>query len=172
MKHESGVTLLELVSVIAAGMMILAAGTLATVPWLAREAMRGSLHDAGTLVQVARTEAVKRNHGCKFVVDLSTRAMSVVDMNGTESPDDDRVLRRAQLSSVVGVARPDAGSAITFATESDAVYLVEFHPDGYVSTGAGEMVLYAGDSYQKLVVYAAGGVRYEKWDGSSWTRSW
>ena len=172
MKRESGVTLLELVVVMTVGMMILAAGALTTVPWLAREVMRGSLHDAGTLARVARIEAVKRNHSCRFVVDLSTRAMSVVDMNGTESPDDDRVLRRAWFPSVVGVARPDAGSAITFATESDAVYLVEFHPDGYVSTGAGEMVLYAGDSYQKLVVYAAGGVRYEKWDGSSWTRSW
>ena len=152
--------------------MILAAGTLATVPWLAREAMRGSLHDAGSLVQVARTEAVKRNHGCRFVVDLSTRAMSVVDTNGTENPDDDRVLQQVLLPSVVGVARPDGGSAITFATESDAVYLVEFHPDGYVSTGAGEMVLYAGDGYQKLAVYAVGSVRYEKWDGSSWAQSW
>lgn len=172
MERESGVTVLQLLSVIAVGMMILAAGALAIVPWLAREVMRGSLHNAGTLVQVARTEAVKRNHGCRFVVDLSTRAMSVVDTNGTESPNDDRVLRRAQLPSVVGVARPDGGPAITFTTESDAVYVVEFDPDGSVSTGAGEMVLYAGDSYQKLAVYAAGGMRYEKWDGSSWTRSW
>jgi Tfp pilus assembly protein FimT len=150
--------------------MILVLGTLATVPWLARETMRGALHDAGTLLRVARTEAVKRSHDCRFIVDLSARTMSVVDTNGTSNSSDDLVLRRTRLPSVVSVARPDEGSAITFAEASGSVYLVQFDPGGYVSSGAGEMVLYGGECYRKLVVHSAGGVGYERWNGSSWAQ--
>ena len=77
------------------------------------------------------------------------------------------VLRWAAFPSVVSVARPDAGPPITFAG-ADPVYTVEFHPDGYVASGAGEMVLCSGTHYDKVLVYSAGGVRYEQWDGSSW----
>ena len=44
----------------------------------------------------------------------------------------------------------------------------EFDPDGHVSTGAGEMVLCSGERYGKVIVYSAGGVRYERWDGLAW----
>jgi Tfp pilus assembly protein FimT len=158
----------ELLIVLTMATMLAALGAVATVPRLAREAMRGAVHNGGTLVRAARIESVKRNRPCRFVMDLGARTMSVVDTNGTTTSSDDLVLRSLSLPSVVSVARPDAGSPITFTPASGSVYHVEFAPDGRVSTGAGEMVLFSGERYAKVVVYSAGGVRYEEWNGSSW----
>jgi len=166
-KRQAGVTLPELLVVLTLATVVLALGAVATVPQLAREAMRGALHNGGALVRAAQTEAVKRNRACRFVVDLNARTMSVVDTNGTTTVTDDTTLRLLPLPSIVSVARPDTGSPITFALAS-GLYHVEFDPDGHVSTGAGEMVLCSGERYGKVVVYSAGGVRYEKWNGLSW----
>ncbi len=166
-KQQAGVTLSELLIVLTLATMVMAVGAVATVPRLARESMRGALHNIGTLVRVAHLESVKRNRACRFVVDLAARTLSVVDTNGTTAPNDDNTIRSLNMSSIVSVARPDTGSPITFTTAS-GVYYVEFDPDGHVSTGAGEMVLCSGERYGKVVVYSAGGVRYERWDGLSW----
>ncbi len=166
-KQQAGVTLSELLIVLTLATMVMAVGAVATVPRLAHEAMRGALHNGGTLVRAAQTEAVKRNRACRFVVDLAARTLSVVDTNGTATPTDDNTIRSLTMPSIVSVARPDAGSPITF-TPASGVYHVEFDPDGHVSTGAGEMVLCSGERYSKVVVYSAGGVRYERWDGLSW----
>jgi hypothetical protein len=148
--------------------MLVALGAVAAVPRLAREAMRSALHNGGTLVRAAQIESVKRNRPCRFVMDLGARTMSVVDTIGTTTASDDVVLRSFALPTVVSVARPDAGPPITFTAGSGSAYHVEFAPDGSVSTGAGEMVLFSGGRYTKVVVYSAGGVRYEKWNGSLW----
>ena len=166
-KRQAGVTVSELLIVFTMATMVMAIGAVSTVPRIAREAMRSTLHNSGTLVRAARLEAVKRNRACRFVVDLTARTLSVVDTNGTATPTDDNTLRSLDMPSIVSVARPDAGSPITF-TAVSGVYHVEFDPDGHVSTGAGEMVLCSGERYSKVVVYSAGGVRYEEWDGSSW----
>ncbi len=166
-KRQAGVTVSELLIVFALVTMVMAAGAVATVPRIARETMRGALHNAGTLVRAARLESVKRNRACRFVVNLTTRTLSVVDTNGTATPTDDNTLRSLNMPSIVSVARPDAGSPITF-TSASGVYHVEFDPDGHVSTGAGEMVLCSGERYGKVIVYSAGGVRYERWDGLAW----
>ena len=166
-KQQAGVTLPELLIVITLATMVMALGAMTTVPRLARESMRGALHNIGTLVPVAQLESVKHNRACRFVVDLATRTLSVVDTNGTATPADDTTIRSLALPSIVSVARPDVGSPITF-TLASGVYYVEFDPDGHVSTGSGEMVLCSGEQYGKVIVYSAGGVRYEKWDGLSW----
>jgi prepilin-type N-terminal cleavage/methylation domain-containing protein len=168
MSRQSGITLLELLVVVSVGAVILAVATMATVPWLARESMRSAVRQAGSLLQVARTEAVKRNLECRFVVDLPARTMSVVDTNGTASLSDDQTIRLSRLPSVVSIARPDSGSAITFHEEPGSVFQVDFDPDGFVSNGAGEMVLYGGEQFEKIVVYSAGGIRFERWSGSTW----
>ena len=46
MSGQSGITLLELLVVVAVSAVILAVGAMATVPWLARESMRGAVRDA------------------------------------------------------------------------------------------------------------------------------
>lgn len=166
-KRQAGMTVSELLIVFTLATMVMALGAVATVPRIARESMRGALHNIGSLVRAARLESVKRNRSCRFVVDLTARTLSVVDTNGTASVSDDTTLRSLLLPSIVSVARPDAGSPITF-TLASGVYHVEFDPDGHVSTGAGEIVLCSGERYGKVIVYSAGGVRYQKWDGLSW----
>jgi len=165
--RQAGFTLSELLVVLTVATMVVAFAAMAAVPHLAKEAMRSTLHNGGTLVRAARIEAVKRDRACRFVVDLTARTMSVVDTNGTGTTSDDTVLRSTGLPSIVSVARPDTGSPITF-TATGSVYHVEFDADGHVSSGAGEMVLCSGERYGKVVVYTAGGVRYEKWNGSAW----
>jgi prepilin-type N-terminal cleavage/methylation domain-containing protein len=167
MDKQSGFTLLELMVVLLLSGLALAAGALFTVPALASEAMRSTLHDAGSLLQMARIEAVKRNHECRFVVNPPERTMSVIDTNGTSTGTDDIVLRVRPIPRVVALARPDSGSPITFSPDG-TTYVVDFDQDGYVSAGSGEMVLYGGERYDRLIVYAAGGVRYERWNGSVW----
>ena len=93
----------ELVVALALGVVLLFAGTIVSVPWLAREASRGALHDARVLLQTARMEAVRRNHACSFEIDLASRTMAVVDMNGTSTTTDDpraAVLKSVALSNV------------------------------------------------------------------------
>jgi Tfp pilus assembly protein FimT len=170
MKLQSGYTLVELLATLMLAVTIVAIGVAFTVPQIARQTMRSNLHTGGTFVRAARTEAVKRSRACRFVVDLDARTMSVVDTLGTASAGDDEVLLQAVFPSVVSVARPDPGLPITFAGSSP-VYTVEFHPHGYVSSGTGEMVLFAGTQYGKFVVLAAGGVRYEHWNGATWVEN-
>ncbi len=167
LKLQSGVTLVELLAVLVLAVTVIALGTAVTVPQIARQTMRSTLHTGGTLIRSARVEAVKRNRECKFVVNLDARTMSVVDTQGTTTTTDDEVLHWAAFPSVVSVARPDAGAPISFAG-SDPIYSIEFHPDGYASSGAGEMVLCSGAYYDRLTVYSAGGIRYERWNGSAW----
>jgi prepilin-type N-terminal cleavage/methylation domain-containing protein len=166
--RQAGFTLSELLVVLTVATMVMAFAAIAAVPRLANETMRSTLHNGGTLVRAARIEAIQRDRACRFVVDLTARTMSVVDTHGTATTTDDTLLRSAGLPSIVSVARPDAGSPITF-TASGSVYHVEFDADGHVASGSGEMVLCSGERYGKLVVYTAGGVRYEKWDGTAWT---
>jgi prepilin-type N-terminal cleavage/methylation domain-containing protein len=169
--NQRGLSLLELLVVLALGIILLWMGTLVSVPWLARESMRGTLHEASVLLQTARLEAVSRNTACSFRIDLSTRTMAVVDMNDTSTTTDDEVLQTRRLPSPVAVAHPSAGSPVTFEFVSGSLYRVVFDPDGYVSSGAGELVLYGGTQYGKVLVYSAGGIRHQRWDGSSWTSS-
>ncbi len=166
-KRQAGMTVSELLIVFTLATLVMALGAVATVPRIARESMRGALHNIGTLVRAAQLESVKRNRACRFVVDLAARTLSVVDTNGTITLSDDDTIRFLTMPSIVSVARPDTGSPITF-TPASGVYHVEFDPDGHVSTGAGEMVLCSGERYGRFVVFSAGGVRYERWNGSSW----
>jgi Tfp pilus assembly protein FimT len=159
----------EVLIALALGAIMLFVSTLVSVPWLAREAMRGALHDASVLLRTARMEAVGRNNACSFRIDLSTRTMFVVDMNDTSTTTDDVVLRSRRLPAPVAVAHPDSGSPVTFEFVGGSVYRVVFHPDGYVTSGTGELVLFGGERYGKVLVYSAGGVRHQRWDGASWT---
>jgi Tfp pilus assembly protein FimT len=167
--RQAGVTLSELLVVVAVATLVMALGAWTAAPRLAHETMRSTLHNGGALVQAARIEAIRLDRACRFVVDLDARTMYVADTNGTTTLADDIALRTYTMPSVVSVARPDAGSPITFTYVAGSVYHVEFDADGHVATGAGEMVLCAGGSYRRILVYGAGGVRYQRWDGSNWS---
>ena len=117
---------------------------------------------------LARVEALSRNHACAFLVDLDAREISVVDTNGTVTDTDDVVLQARRLPTTVSVARPDGGSAITFESIGGSLYRVQFDADGHVTSGTGELVLYGGEHYGRVIIYSAGGVRHQRWNGSSW----
>jgi hypothetical protein len=124
------------------------------------------------LLQRTKAEALSRNHDCRFVLDVAQRTMTVLDGNGTSMTSDDTVLVRRPLPSPVGFARPDAGVPITFAAISASAYEVVFDSAGRVDSGAGEMVVFGGGRYRRLTVYGAGGMRFERWVGSAWTREY
>jgi prepilin-type N-terminal cleavage/methylation domain-containing protein len=167
--NQRGLSLLELLAALALGTLLIFVGTLVSVPWLAREAMRGSLHDASVLLQTARMEAVSRNHPCSFRIDVGARTMSIVDMNDPGTTADDVVLQTRRLPEPVAVTHPTAAAPVTFELVGGTLYRVVFDPDGYVSSGAGDLVLYGGEQFGRVRVYSAGGIRHERWDGSAWT---
>ena len=71
--RQAGFTLSELLVVLTVATMVMAFAAIAAVPHLAKEAMRSTLHNGGTLVRAAKIEAVKRDRACRFVVDLTER---------------------------------------------------------------------------------------------------
>jgi len=151
-----------------ASLVVVSAVTFAH-PWLARERMRSAIYDVQTYVQLARVEAVNRNQACRFVIDTDARTLWVMDTVGTSTRSDDDVLFNRALPDKVTIERPDVGAPVTLDQigTSDS-YEVEFNPDGFVSSGAGVVVLLGGERYGRVTVFGAGGVLVERWDGSSW----
>ena len=168
MKRQRGVTLTELLIVLAvASLGLLAVGTYA-VPWVAREGLRSAIYDVQTYMQLARIEAISRNRDCRFVVDTSNNRISVLDSAGTASVGDDILLYESDLPDTVSFARPDTGSAVTLDNVSGSIYQTRFGSDGIVNVGTGEVVMFGGSKYEKVEVFGAGGIRIQKWNGTGW----
>ncbi len=168
MNRQRGITLTELLIVLAiASLGLLAVGTYA-VPWIAREGLRSAVYDVQTYMQLARIEAISRNRDCRFVIDTATNRISVLDTAGTTAIGDDILLYEADLPDTVSFARPDTGSAVTLNNVSGSVYQTLFGNDGIVSLGTGEVVLFGGSQYKRVQVFGAGGIRIQKWNGTAW----
>jgi len=117
---------------------------------------------------VARAQAITRNRACRFQIDTASLRITVVDLNDPASTTDDILLHDATLSSKISFARPDSGSAVTLSSLGGNLYGAIFASDGSVSAGAGLIALQGGDGSYRISLYGAGGVRVERWDGSSW----
>jgi hypothetical protein len=52
---------------------------------------------------------------------------------------------------------------------SSSVYETVFTSDGIVSSGTGEVAMFGGDEYNRVMVFGAGGVSVDRWSGSGWT---
>lgn len=168
MSSQKGITLTELLIVLAvASLGLLAVGTYA-VPWVAREGLRSAVYDVQTYMQLARIEAISRNRDCRFVVDTSSNRISVLDSAGTPAIGDDILLYEADLPDTVSFARPDTGSAVTLNNPSGTIYQSRFGSDGIVDLGTGEVCMFGGSKYEKIEVFGAGGIRIQKWNGTSW----
>ncbi len=168
MNSQKGITLTELLIVLAvASLGLLAVGTYA-VPWIAREGLRSAMYDMQTYMQLARIEAISRNRDCRFVIDTATNRIGVLDTAGTPSLGDDILLYESDLPDTVSFARPDTGSAVTINHISGTVYQTLFGNDGIVSLGTGEVVLFGGSTYERVQVFGAGGIRIQKWNGTKW----
>jgi len=170
MMNQKGMTLIELVIVVALASVTLVATATYTLPWIARERARSAVYDVQSYLQLTRIEAVSRNHQCRFVLDTSTRSLQVFDGNGTTGTKaDDVLLYGTTLPSDIQFARPDVGSPVTLAqVGTSAVYETVFTSDGIVSQGTGEVSLYGGQEYNRVMVFGAGGVSVDRWAGSGW----
>ena len=170
MNNQKGMTLIELVIVVALAGVTLVATATYSLPWLARERARSAVYDVQSYLQLTRIEAVSRNRQCRFVLDTSTRNLQVFDGNGTTGTKaDDILLYETTLPSQIQFARPDAGNAVTLAqVGSSSVYETTFTSDGIVSQGTGEVALYGGEEFNRVMVFGAGGVSVDRWAGSGW----
>jgi len=169
MRDEKGMTLIEMLIAVSALGLILIAGAAYALPWLARESAKGAAFDVQTYMQLARIEAVSRNHICRMELDTDAGQLQVIDGNGTPgSTADDVVLYERRLPETVSFARPDSGAAVTLDGIDATTFQVEFGSDGVVSLGAGEVCLLGGARYQRIQIFWAGGIQVNHWDGSQW----
>ena len=168
MRSERGMSLAELTIVMVLVAIITTAVATYSIPWLGREEMRGAVYTIQEYLQLARVQAVSRNRDCRFLIDSGSRQVFVVDLNDPSTGSDDISLYSATLSSRVTFARPDTGSAVTLAAVSGSLYQATFASDGSVSAGAGLIAVQGGDGNYRINLYGAGGVRVERWTGSSW----
>lgn len=168
MNGQRGITLTELLIVLAvASLALLAVGTYA-LPWVAREGLRSAVYDVQTYMQLARIEAISRNRDCRFVVDTSTNRIAVLDTAGTSSTGDDILLYESDLPDTVSFARPDSGAAVTLDNVSGSIYQTRFGNDGIVNLGTGIVHMFGGSKYEKVEVFGAGGIRIQRWNGTQW----
>ncbi len=168
MRRDAGLTLPELLMVLALGALVLAATAAYSVPWLARESMRSAIYDVQTSLQTARIQAVSRNHDCAFAINTGTRLVRVVDTMGTASTADDQILDETELPDSIAFARPDAGLPVTMTNLGGGWFGARFTSEGTVAAGWGEIVLFGGNAFGRLSLFAAGGVQVDRWNGSSW----
>lgn len=171
MSKQKGMTLIELVIVMALAAVTLVATATYALPWLARERARSAVYDVQSYLQLTRIEAVSRNRECRFVLDTSTKTMQVFDGSGTSATTgDDILLYATTLPDRVRFARPDSGAPVTLSQiGSSSVYETVFTSDGIVSSGTGDVALFGGDEYNRVMVFGAGGVSVDRWSGSGWT---
>ena len=169
MKSEQGMTLIETLIVVSVAGLVLVATAAYSIPWIARENMRGAVYDVQTFLQLTRIEAVSRNRDCRMVVNTSTRRLQVFDTNGTSLTTDDTQLYTRTLPSSITFARPDSGVAVGYSQiGGSSSYEVIYTSEGTVSTGVGTAHLFGGQRYGRISVFGAGGTAVERWDGSGW----
>jgi Tfp pilus assembly protein FimT len=161
--------MIELAVVLVVAMMMVTAAATYSIPWLAKEEMRGAVYEVQTHLQLARIQAVTRNSTSRFILDAANRRLQVFDLVDTGNSADDILLADVRLPDTLVFARPDSGSVITLTAVSTDVYGATFESDGSVSAGAGVICMRGGESFDRLTLHAAGGVRVERWADGAWT---
>ena len=165
---ERGVTLSEILVVLAMVALLLMISLTYAIGWIGRAECRGAVYSMQSFLQRARMEAVARNRACRFTVDTATGKMRVFDLVDAASNSDDLLLSDTTLSPKLSFARPDSGAAVTLSSISGTTYGATFASDGSLSAGAGVVSLLAGDGYLRVYLYGAGGAAVERWNGAAW----
>jgi Tfp pilus assembly protein FimT len=160
--------MVELLVVVAIATLIVGVTASFAVPLLARETVRSSTYDVQTYLQLARVEAVSRNRPCRFVIDVATKELAVLDSRGTASTGDDETLYATTLPGAVAFADPEHAAPVTVSALGGTSYQTVFESDGVVSSGSGSIVLFGGEEFRRVSVFAAGGIQIERWTGGGW----
>ncbi|HKQ61619.1 MAG TPA: GspH/FimT family pseudopilin [Candidatus Polarisedimenticolaceae bacterium] len=168
MKKQAGMTLIELLIVLAAAAIIATITAGYALPWIAAERVRSAIYDVQTYLQISRIEAVSRNRAVRFVLNTATRQIAVIDSVGTSSTSDDVTIRQTVLPTTVSFARPISGAPVTLTSLGGNAYETIFSSDGSVTSGTGDVSLLGGAQYQRVSVFAAGGTQVSIWRISRW----
>lgn len=170
MQHERGMTTLELLAVLAIVALVAGVTVTASFAWIRQQASQSAVYHVQALLQSTRAEAAVRNRPCRFVIDGSARTIQVIALNDPAVSSDDVLLSSLLLSRAVRFERPGGGDPITLRQLAGSRYEATFEADGTVSAGAGgQIVLWGGQTYHRVTLYGAGGVRVERWRGGAWT---
>ena len=170
-RSQGGFTLVELLSVLAIATVLLALTMLVAQPMIGNESGRGAVYELQTLAQLARMEAVARNRECRLLLCPTSRELLVTDTRGTTAdPTDDEVLHGTVLPEAVTFERPDAGSAVTWASIGGTPewFQVRFGSDGTVEAGEGDVIVHGGERYGKVAVFVSGGTQVTTWTTGGW----
>jgi prepilin-type N-terminal cleavage/methylation domain-containing protein len=167
--NQNGLTLVELLTVMAIATLVLAVSVAFSVDWMTQQTMKSALYDIESHLEMTRVEAVNRNHECRFVIDTSDSTMQVLDGNGTDATGDDLLLYEARLPSSVVFADPEGGDPVSLDVIVDgSIYEASFGADGALSSNTGDVSLYGGEMFGRVSIFAAGGTQLESWNGSAW----
>ena len=169
MTSQRGMTLVELLVVLAlAAIAFLAAGSFA-LPWVQQQTMQSAIYAVQTHLQLARVEAITRNRACRFEVDTATRVVSVYDVMDPADLSDDVLLHRSTLDTDIDFSRPEGGGAVTPSQIGTTTkFETVFRSDGVVTAGVGDVVLLGGLRYNRISVFGVGGTQVERWNNGAW----
>ena len=168
MGNQRGMTLVELIVVVALAAIVLIVAVGNSIPWMAKQTMRGAVHDVHTFLQLTRIEAVSRNRPVRFVVDTVGGEFQIMDSLGTSSLTDDLELHRSRLPETVAFDRPDSGGVVTLQAIDAVHFQTVFGSDGTVTSGAGDLFFSGSGSYGRIGVHVAGGTEISRWNGAEW----
>lgn len=169
MMNERGMTIPELLVVLAlAAAVFLLAGSYA-LPWVQQQTMQSAVYDVQSHLQLARVEAITRNRTCRFEVDTATRLVRVFDVMDPADLTDDVLLHSSQLDTDVAFSDPEGGDAVTLSQiGTTTAYEAWFRSDGVVTVGVGDIRLLGGQRYNRVSVFGAGGTQVDRWNNGGW----
>ncbi|MCP3980615.1 MAG: prepilin-type N-terminal cleavage/methylation domain-containing protein [bacterium] len=171
--HQKGLTLVEVVFVLAIAVVLFVSTTAYAVPLIAREGAKSGTYQLESMVMVTKLEAVKRDRECYLVIMKAARTIQVRDTMGTSTRTDDQVLHEVRLPSSVAFETPDGSDDIDLLRLGPAfrqIYYMTFSPYGAISSGGGHVGLTGGGRYLKLSLFKAGGTLVEHWNGHAWEK--
>lgn len=162
--------MIELVVAVSAASMLLLAAATAVLPWLGdADSPTAAAADIEVFLGLARAEAVRRDHVCRFILDPANHYVAVYDTRGTADPSDDEELYRQAWDSPLVFARPDAGPSLSMPMlEQGPQYQLLFTPRSGVPTGTSELTLAAGDGFRRIRVRSTGEIDVDQWSRNAW----
>lgn len=144
--RQRGLGLGELLLITATASLAVAAATAQLLPdSQTRPSVRGAAQTVGAYLQLARVEAVSRDHPCLLRLEPDRGRLVVLDTRGTATPADDEALHGGSLPDGVRFAALEGGTE------------VEFRPDGSASPAA--ITLSDGRSRARVTVDRAAAIR-------------